>query len=47
MLAKRTTEYMEQINNNIDDKLRIMNWITGDRVLDAGCGRKELLLRLR
>lgn len=46
MLAKQTTEYMEQMNKNIDDKLRIMDWITGDRVLDAGCGGGEFLLRL-
>jgi 2-polyprenyl-3-methyl-5-hydroxy-6-metoxy-1,4-benzoquinol methylase len=46
MLNLQTVEYMEQMNQNIDDKMRMLDWIKGQKVLDAGCGGGELTQRL-
>ncbi|GAB6253652.1 hypothetical protein BCSAG_49700 [Bacillus cereus] len=34
----QTVEYMNQMDNNIGDKSKMLKWITGSKVLDAGCG---------
>jgi SAM-dependent methyltransferase len=34
----QTKEYMDQMNANIGDKATMLEWINGERVLDAGCG---------
>lgn len=34
----QTVEYMNQMNANIGDKASMLQWIKGEKVLDAGCG---------
>ncbi len=46
MLDLQTKEYMNQMDLNIDDKMKVLQWIKGHKVLDAGCGGGELTARL-
>lgn len=42
MLNLQTTEYMNQMSSSIGDKVRMINFIKGKKVLDAGCGSGAL-----
>ncbi|MCK0714875.1 methyltransferase domain-containing protein [Chromohalobacter sarecensis] len=39
----QTHEYMEQMDESIEDKLKIVDWTTGRKVLDCGCGTGGLM----
>jgi SAM-dependent methyltransferase len=41
-MLQHTKDYLEQLNQNIDDKLKILDYIKGKNILDAGCGGGEL-----
>jgi SAM-dependent methyltransferase len=42
MLNLQTDEYMEQMDSNVDDKMKVLQFIKGKKILDAGCGGGEL-----
>lgn len=47
MLNLQTQEYMRQMDSNIGDKTKLLQWIKHDgKVLDAGCGGGELTLQM-
>jgi SAM-dependent methyltransferase len=46
MLNLQTEEYMGQMNASIDDKIKMLDYIYGNKVLDAGCGGGMLSLML-
>ncbi|MCK0744749.1 methyltransferase domain-containing protein [Chromohalobacter nigrandesensis] len=39
----QTHEYMEQMDESIEDKLKMVDWTTGQNVLDCGCGSGGLM----
>lgn len=41
-----TKQYLEDMNRNIQGKLKIIDYIKGKNVLDAGCGAGELIRTL-
>lgn len=47
MLELQTDEYMSQMNASIRDKGKMLKWIHGKNILDAGCGSGIFTEKLR